>query len=81
MHIDEAYGMIKVEIAHISLVPIYREGEKNLVLEVVFPDSLVTNYGKTLEFNQEMTGTAEIITEDLRLLDRFLNPIKSLIKK
>jgi HlyD family secretion protein len=75
------YGMMKVQIAHISLVPINKDNQKNFVLEVVFPDSLVTNYGKTLEFSQEMTGSAEIITEDLRLLDRFLNPIKSLIKR
>jgi len=75
------YGMIKVQITHISLVPINKENQKNFVLEVVFPDSLITNYGKTLEFSQEMTGTAEIITEDLRLLDKFLNPIKSLIKR
>jgi len=75
------YGMIRVEIVHISLVPIDKEGQKYFVLEVLFPDSLVTNYGKVLEFSQEMTGTAEIITEDLRLLDRFLNPIRSVIKR
>jgi HlyD family secretion protein len=75
------YGMVKVQIAHISLVPINKENEKNYILEVVFPDSLVTNYGKTLEFSQEMTGSAEIITEDLRLLDRFLNPIRAVIKR
>jgi len=75
------YGMIKVQIAHISLVPINKDNQKNYVLEVVFPDLLVTNYGKTLEFSQEMTGSAEIITEDLRLLDKFLNPIKAVIKK
>ncbi|MCL2290379.1 MAG: HlyD family secretion protein [Bacteroidetes bacterium] len=75
------YGMMKVQIAHISLVPIDKNNQKYFVLEVVFPDLLVTNYGKTLEFSQEMTGTAEIITEDLRLLDRFLNPIRAVIKK
>ena len=75
------YGMIKVQIAHISLVPINKENQKNYILEVIFPDSLVTNYGKTLEFSQEMTGTAEIITEDLRLLDKFLNPIRAVIKR
>jgi HlyD family secretion protein len=51
------------------------------MLEVEFPASLVTNYGKKLTFCQEMTGSAEIITEDLRLLDKFLNPIKAVIKK
>jgi len=75
------YGMIKVQISHISLVPINKENQKNYILEVVFPDSLVTNYGKTLEFSQEMTGSAEIITEDLRLLDKFMNPLKAVIKK
>ena len=75
------YGMIKVQITHISLVPIDKENQKSYILEVAFPDSLVTNYGKTLEFSQEMTGSAEIITEDLRLLDKFLNPIKAVIKR
>ena len=74
------YGMVKVQISHISLVPIEKENQKYVVLEVVFPDSLVTNYGKTLEFTQEMTGTAEIITEDLRLLDKFLNPVRAVLK-
>ncbi len=27
-----------------------------------------------------MTGEAEIITEDIRLLERFFNPIRALIK-
>jgi len=66
--------MYYVQITHISLVSIDKENQKSYILEVVFPDSLVTNYGKTLEFSQEMTGSAEIITEDLRLLDKFLNP-------
>jgi HlyD family secretion protein len=75
------YGMVRVQVSHISLVPISKDNQKNFILEVVFQDSLVTNYGKTLEFSQEMTGTAEIITEDLRLLDRFLNPIRAVIKR
>ena len=51
------------------------------MLEVEFPEKLLTNYGKELTFSQEMTGSAEIITEDLRLLDKFLNPIKAVIKR
>jgi len=51
------------------------------MLEVDFPEKLLTNYGKELVFSQEMTGSAEIITEDLRLLDKFLNPIKAVIRK
>ena len=76
------FGMVRVQIKNISLVPIAVENnQKCYMLEVEFPEKLLTNYGKELTFSQEMTGSAEIITEDLRLLDKFLNPIKSLIKK
>jgi HlyD family secretion protein len=49
-------------------------------LEVDFPEKLKTTYGKELIFSQEMQGSAEIVTEDLRLLDKFINPIKSVLK-
>ena len=55
--------------------------DKFTMIEVEFPQNLTTNYGKVLYFSQQMSGTVEIITEDLRLIERFLNPIKSLIKR
>lgn len=76
------YGMVKVCIRNISMVPVQvDENTKAYMLEVEFPENLVTTYGKELTFSQEMTGTAEIITEDLRLLDKFINPIRAVIKK
>lgn len=76
------YGMVKVTIHNISLVPVQTgEKEKAYMLEVQFPDRLLTTYHKELDFSQEMTGTAEIITEDLRLFDRFLNPIRAVFQR
>ncbi len=75
------YGMVRVQVKNIALVPIVQQDERRYVLEVDFPQDLQTNYGKTLPFSQEMQGTAEIITEDLRLSDRFLNPIRALWKR
>jgi len=76
------FGMVRVIIKNISLVPVtVGDNQKAYMLEVDFPASLVTNYGKELTFSQEMTGSAEIITEDLRLLDKFLNPIRAVIKR
>ena len=76
------YGMVKVCIRNISMVPVQvDENTKAYMLEVEFPENLVTTYGKNLTFSQEMTGTAEIITADLRLLDKFINPIRAVIKK
>jgi HlyD family secretion protein len=75
------YGMVKVTVKNIALVPILQNDVRNYVLEVDFPEQLTTNYGKTLAFSQEMQGVAEIITDDLRLLDRFLNPVRALMEK
>ena len=75
------YGMIRVQVKNIALVPIISGEERRYVLEVDFPDDLQTNYGKTLPFSQEMQGLAEIVTDDLRLIDRFLQPIKALLRE
>ncbi|MGD9493524.1 MAG: HlyD family secretion protein [Bacteroidales bacterium] len=70
------FGMVKAEVKSISLVTM----ESDYIVEVRFPAGLQTNYDRELNFSQEMSGSAEIITEDLRLIERFLNPIKSIIK-
>jgi HlyD family secretion protein len=75
------FGMVKGKVKNISLVPVTNQQGKFTMVEVEFPDNLTTNYGKTLDFSQEMSGVAEIITEDMRLIERFFNPIKSLMKR
>ena len=74
-HIE--FGMVKGTVKMISLVPI----ESNYIVEVEFNEGLTTNYGKELELSQEMTGIAEIITEDIRLLERVFNPLKAILKR
>ncbi len=39
-------------------------------IKIKLPTGLKTNYDKTLPFRTEMEGSLEIITEDLRLLER-----------
>ena len=75
------FGMVRGKVKSISLVPITTPQGKFTMVEVEFPDNLTTNYGKTLDFSQEMSGTADIITEDMRLIERFFNPIRSLMKR
>lgn len=71
------YGMLYGKIESISLVAT----DNNYSVEVSLPKGLVSNYGKKLEFSQEMKRSAEIITEDLRLIERFLSPIRALVTK
>jgi len=71
------YGMVHGIIRSKSLVP-----QDNLyVVDVELPDGLSTFYGKHLEFNQNMSGRAEIITEDMRLIERLIYPFKYLVEK
>ena len=71
------YGMLRGTIKSKSLVP---SGD-TYVIEIDFPDGLTTLYGIKLEFTQNMSGTAEILTEDLRLLQKLVNPFRYLITK
>lgn len=70
------YGIVKGTVKSISLVP----SNDNYIAEIELPENLETNYNIPLVFSQEMKGDAEIVTEDLRLIQRFFNPIKSLFK-
>jgi HlyD family secretion protein len=70
------YGYIIGTVKSISLIP----NNENYIVEVELPQDLITNYNIQLKFSQEMKGSAEIITEDLRLIQRFINPVKSLLK-
>jgi len=71
------YGMVKGNIRSISLVT--NDNLYSVIVEL--PEGLKTNYGIVLDFNQDMQGTAEIITDDKRLLERVVNPVRSVINK
>ncbi|MCV9927497.1 HlyD family secretion protein, partial [Flavobacterium sp. LS1R49] len=50
-------------------------------LDISLPKGLETSYDKKIPFQQEMKGSAEIVTEDLRLLERILYQFKSLFRQ
>jgi len=70
------YGYVKGQVRNISLMP----NNESYVVEVEMPQDLKTNYDIQLKFGQERKGSAEIITSDLRLIQRIFNPVKSLVK-
>lgn len=67
------FGVLKGTITSISVYP----GEKGFIAEISLPSGMLSAYGNKLKFLHEMSGTAEIITQDSRLISRFLNPLKS----
>lgn len=71
------FGMLSGEIKKMSLIP-NRDGF--YLVDVKLPDTLITTYNKQILFKQEMRGVAEIVTEDLRLIERFFYRIKNIFK-
>ena len=63
---SEQFGSIYGTIAYKS--DIARESKYFLKIEL--PNGLKTKNGKELKFSQEMSGTAHIVTKELRLLER-----------
>lgn len=75
---DTQYGMLQGVIQNISLTP---DKEGNLLIDVILPKKLETSYHKKIVFQQEMSGSAEIITEDLRLIERLLYQFRNIFKR
>ena len=72
------FGILEGTIKSISLMS---DNDGNYLIDVQLPDKLVTTYKKEIEFKQEMRGTVEIITEDLRLIERFFYQLKNIFNK
>lgn len=72
---DQEFGYIRGEVTSVSPLP---TAEGMYVVDIALPDGLKTNYGKILPLTREMKGNADIITNDLRLLERLIMPIKKI---
>jgi multidrug efflux pump subunit AcrA (membrane-fusion protein) len=75
---DSEYGMLQGTIQNISLTP---DKDGNVLMDVALPQKLKTSYHKTIAFQQEMSGSADIITEDLRLIERLLYQFRNVFKR
>lgn len=71
------YGMVQGLVRSRSKLP----NDELYILDVELPSGLSTFYGKKLEFSHNMSGTAQIITDDIRLIERIISPLKYLINK
>ena len=69
------YGILIGYVNAVSLVP-EKEG---YVAEIKLGGGMKSTYRETLKFIQQMDGTADIVTEETRLIYRFINPLRTLI--
>lgn len=72
----QEYGIIEGKVQNISLTP---DENGNYYVDVILPKGLKTSYNETLTFDKELKGNGEIVTEDLRLIERFFFQIRKLL--
>lgn len=75
---DREFGIVEGTIKAISLAP---DKDGNILVDVSLPNGLKTSYKKQIIFQQEMSGNADIITQDLRLIERFLYQFKDVFRR
>lgn len=72
----QEYGIVEGKVQNISLSP---DKDGNYYVDVVLPKGLKTSYHKNLVFDKELRGNAEIVTQDLRLIERFFFQMRKLL--
>ncbi|GHT19374.1 hemolysin [Bacteroidia bacterium] len=78
---DTEYGILRGKVQNISLVPTQSGELIYYTVEISLPDGLLTTYKKELPYLPNMQGQADIITEDISLLERLFLPIKKILKE
>ncbi|MBD0259642.1 MAG: HlyD family efflux transporter periplasmic adaptor subunit [Cytophagales bacterium] len=75
---SQEFGVVEGKVQSISQVP---GRDSTFLAKVVLPKGLETNYGKKLTYKPGMTAVAEIITEDSRLVERFLYNFRKALQR
>ncbi|WBV59185.1 HlyD family efflux transporter periplasmic adaptor subunit [Chryseobacterium camelliae] len=72
----QEFGIIEGKVQNISLIP---DAQGNYYVDVILSKGLKTSYNKTLKFDKELRGNAEIVTKDLRLIERVFYQLRKLL--
>jgi hypothetical protein len=75
---DAEFGTLEGKITKMSVIT---DEDGMYAIDVSLPDTLITTFDKEIDFQQEMRGTGEIVTEDLRLIERFFYQLRNIFKR
>lgn len=73
----QEFGMVEGRVKNIANAP---DKDGNYYVNVILPKGLQTSFHKTLPFDKELKGNAEIVTQDLRLIERFFYQMRKLLR-
>lgn len=73
----QEFGQLLGTVTEISKIP----SESGYFLKVKLQNGLTTTYNRKLKYKPEMTGIAEVVTEDLRLIERVFNNFRKILDR
>jgi len=73
----QEYGQLMGRVEHIASI----QGKDGYVIKVKLPKGLTTTYNKKLTYKPDLIGSAEVITKDLRVLERIFNRFREVLDK
>ncbi len=73
----QEYGVVKGLVKSISLTP---DKENKYYVEVTLPNGLKSSYNKNIAFDKELSGNASIVTEELTIVQRIFNQLRTILK-
>ncbi|MCP9769137.1 HlyD family efflux transporter periplasmic adaptor subunit [Lacihabitans sp. LS3-19] len=73
----QEFGTVKGQISYISDIA----KDSTYLVKVQFPEGLITSSKKALPFKNGMTASGEIVTENLKLMEKFFYDIRKSLKR
>lgn len=77
----QEFGLVEGKVASIAEVPTVIDKTEIYLANVSFTNGLRTNFNKKIIFREGMTASAEIITEDLRLIERLFYQMRKVFSR
>lgn len=71
------FGHLEGVVSKLTEIP----NENSYQIEIVLTNGMISSYNKYLAFTPEMTGTAEIITQNWRVMQRIFNQFNKLFER
>jgi len=72
------FGYIEGKVSYISNLP---NEQDSFITKIDLPAGLMTNYKKSIFFRNNLSASAEVITDDRRLIDRLFGQLEQIIMR
>ncbi|MDG1573289.1 HlyD family efflux transporter periplasmic adaptor subunit [Robiginitalea sp. M366] len=73
----QEFGFLQGKVVNKSFSP---DSNNNYFVFISIPDGTLTTYGERLPFDQELLGIAEIVTNDLSVVERIFNKLRKVLQ-